>query len=87
MLERIATIITAVLFTFGLIVGLFLSIIDIIATYAIGHSLTGISPLYSVAVIVIVPPIALTLIYFGSFLDKVFKTENKTFSLNWRKKS
>jgi hypothetical protein len=87
MLERIATIITAVLFMFGLIVSLFVSVIDIIATYTIGHSLTGIRPIYSVAVIVIVPPIALLLIYLGAFLDKVFKTENKTFSLNWRKKS
>lgn len=87
MLERIATIITAVLFMFGLIVCLFISVIDIIATYTIGHSLTGISTLYSVVVIVIVPPISLALIYFGAFLDKVFKTENKTLFTKIRKKS
>lgn len=87
MLERIATIVTAVLFMIGLLGGIIIGLIDIIATYTIGHSLTGIDPVYTVITVVIVPPVALALIYLGQGLDHLFKTQDKTFSLNWRKKS
>jgi len=87
MLERIATMFTAILFLFGLFGGIIIGLIDISATYIIGHSLTGIHPVYTVIAIVIVPPVALVLIYLGAGLDRLFKTENKTFSLNLRKKS
>jgi hypothetical protein len=87
MLERIATMFTAILFLFGLVGGLIITLIDYIAIFITGNSLTGIDPIYSILVVVIMPPIALGLIYLGVGLDRLFKTENKTFSLNWRKKS
>jgi Co/Zn/Cd efflux system component len=75
MLERIATIFTGILFLVGLFGGLIIAIIDGIAEFFTGNSLTGIDPMYSILVVVLVPPVALILIYLGEWLDRLFKTK------------
>ena len=77
MLERIATIITAVLFLGGLVIGLILNTIDLIATIVSGTPITGIDTKYTLAIIVFGPPVFLLLIYLGAGLDKLFNLKQK----------
>ena len=75
MLERIATIITAILFFVGLLCGFLIMTIDLIWTFASGHTLTGIDSTYCLVLVIFTPPISLILIYLGQALDYIFKTK------------
>ncbi len=77
MLERIATIITAIGFLGGLVIGLIINIIDLIATVISGTPITGIDTKYTLAIIIFGPPIFLLLIYLGALLDRVFNLKQK----------
>lgn len=75
MLERIATVITAIVFLGGLLIGLITLTIDMISLMFTGHSLTGIDPVYFIVIVIVTPPISLILIYLGQGLDYIFKTK------------
>jgi hypothetical protein len=77
MLERIATIITAIGFLGGLAIGLILNITDLIATAISGTPITGIDTKYTLGLLLFGPPIFLLLIYLGAQLDKVFNLKQK----------
>ena len=77
MLERIATIITAVVFLGGLVVGLVIAIIDLTATVISGTPITGVDIKYMLGLLLFGPPICLLLIYMGAGLDKLFNLKQK----------
>lgn len=75
MLERIATVITAVVFLGGLLIGFLTMTIDLLWTMFTGHTLTGIDTTFFIALIICTPPVSLILIYLGQGLDYIFKTK------------
>ncbi len=77
MLERIATIITAVWFFGSLTVALFISTIEVISLILTGDTCTGISIDFLVIDIIFTPPVALILIYAGAGFDRLFNLQKK----------
>ncbi len=75
MLERIATIGTAILFLVFLLGGLLIGTIDIIGLLITGSSVTGIPSEYPLVGVIVTPPVALILIYLGQGLDILFNTK------------
>jgi hypothetical protein len=75
MLERIATVITAIVFIGSLLIGFLAMLLDLVWTLFTGHSLTSIDPVYIIALIICTPPVSLILMYLGQGLDYVFKTK------------
>ena len=77
MFERIATIITAIGFIGTLVLGLIITIIDLISIGITGHRLTPIPPEFILISMILSPPIWLILIYLGAGLDKIFNLKKK----------
>jgi hypothetical protein len=77
MFERIATIITAIGFMGTLVLGLIITIIDLISYSITGHQFTPVSPIVLLISLILSPPAYLILIYSGAGLDKIFKLKNK----------
>jgi hypothetical protein len=76
MLERIATIITAIWFLSTGVLGLLTSLIDIISYLISGEYLLGCIDFFLISLL-LTPPISLILIYSGAGLDKLFNLQDK----------
>ena len=75
MLERIATVGTAILFLVMLLGGLIVTIINVLSMTFAGIAIIGIPTEYFLVGLLCVPPIALILIYLGQGLDIIFNTK------------
>lgn len=75
MLERIATIITAVWFLGSLTVALFISTIEVISLILTGDTCTGIPVDFLILDIIFTPPVALILMYTGAGFDRLFNLQ------------
>jgi hypothetical protein len=77
MIERIATVITAITFLGSLVLGVIISTTDIISVALTGNSLTGIPIEFFLGLVILTPPVALVMIYTGVVLDKLFNLQKK----------
>jgi hypothetical protein len=60
-----------------LILGLIITIIDLISYSITGHQFTPVSPVVLLTSLILSPPAYLILIYLGVGLDKIFKFKKK----------